>query len=79
MPLPIGERSAGYRWPGICVVHQGTMTLMSETLLLPVVGLNLSRPWEVGRVRFHPAGAAAGLIEAARSGPQRPAALQAEQ
>jgi hypothetical protein len=46
------------------------MNGMSETLLLPVPGLNVSQPWDVGRVRFHPAGAAAELIEAARAGPQ---------
>ena len=43
---------------------------MSERILLPVVGLNFTRPWDVGRVRFHPAGAALALIEAARAGSQ---------
>ena len=52
---------------------------MSETILLPVIGLNLSRPCEVGRVLFHPAGAAAGLIEAARAGSENGAALQPEE
>ena len=50
----------------------------AETILLPVIGLNVSRPWEVGRVLFHPAGAAAGLIEAARAGSQDPAVLEPE-
>jgi hypothetical protein len=53
--------------------------IMSETILLPVIGLNVSRPWEVGRVLFHPAGAAAELIEAARAGSQNDAALQPEE
>jgi hypothetical protein len=35
-------------------------------LLLPVPGLSLDRAWDVGQVRFHPAGAAAGLIKAAQ-------------
>lgn len=52
---------------------------MSETILLPVIGLNVSRPWEVGRVLFHPAGAAAGLIEAARAGSQNDVAIQSEE
>jgi len=43
---------------------------MSERILLPVVGLNFTRPWDVGRVRFHPAGAALALIEAARADSQ---------
>jgi hypothetical protein len=43
---------------------------MSERILLPVVGLNFTRPWDVGRVRFHPAGAALELIEAACAGSQ---------
>jgi hypothetical protein len=46
------------------------MNAMSERILLPVVGLNFTRPWDVGRVRFHPAGAALALIEAARAGSQ---------
>jgi hypothetical protein len=53
--------------------------VMFETILLPVVGLNVSQPWEVGRVLFHPAGAAAGLIEAARAGSQADAVLQPEE
>jgi hypothetical protein len=52
--------------------------IMSETILLPVIGLNVSRLWEVGRVLFHAAGAAAGLIEAACAGSQNDAALQPE-
>jgi hypothetical protein len=40
------------------------MNVMSERILLPVVELNFKRHWDVGRVRFHPAGAAPGLIEA---------------
>jgi hypothetical protein len=38
---------------------------MSETILLPVIGLSIARPWQVGRVLLHPPGSAAGLIEAA--------------
>ncbi len=52
---------------------------MSERILLPVVGLNITRPWDVGRVRFHPAGAAPGLIEAARAGSEHAAALQPDE
>lgn len=53
---------------------------MSETILLPAIFLNVTRPWDVGRVRFHPAGAAAGLIEAARAGsPRDTAPLQPEE
>ena len=51
---------------------------MSEKILLPVVGLNVTRPWDVGPVRFHAAGAAPGLIEAARAGSQDPAVLEPE-
>jgi hypothetical protein len=54
------------------------MNVMSERILLPVVGLNFERPWDVGRVRFHPAGAAPGLIEAVRAGSQDAAALEPE-
>ncbi len=36
-------------------------------LLLPVPGLRLNQQWDVGHVRFHPAGAAAGLIEASHT------------
>lgn len=36
-------------------------------LLLPVPGLGLSKSWKVGKARFHPAGMAAGLIEAAHT------------
>jgi hypothetical protein len=54
------------------------MNAMSERILLPVVGLNVMRPWDVGRVRFHPAGTAPGLIEAARAGPQDAAVLEPE-
>jgi len=46
------------------------MNAMSERILLPIAGLNFTRPWDVGRVRFHPAGAALALIEAARAGSQ---------
>jgi hypothetical protein len=53
--------------------------VMSETILLPIIGLNLSRTWEVGQVRLHPAGAAAGLIEAARAGSQPDTVLQPEE
>jgi hypothetical protein len=49
---------------------------VSETILIPVIGLNLSRPWQVGRVLFHPAGAAAGLIEAASAASPNDAVLQ---
>jgi hypothetical protein len=52
---------------------------MSETILLPVIGLNVSRPWQVGRVLFHPAGAAAGLIEAARGGSKNDTSLLPEE
>jgi hypothetical protein len=51
---------------------------MSERILLPVVGLNITRPWDVGQVRFHAAGTAPGLIEAARAGSQDPAVLEPE-
>ena len=51
---------------------------MSERILLPVVGLNFTRPWDVGRVRFHPAGAAPALIEAARAGCQDTSVRQPE-
>jgi hypothetical protein len=36
-------------------------------LLLPVGGLVLNQQWDVGHVRFHPAGTAAGLIEASQA------------
>jgi hypothetical protein len=40
-------------------------------LLLPVPGLTVSRMWEVGTVRFHPAGTGGKLIREARNdGPQ---------
>jgi hypothetical protein len=52
---------------------------MSETTLLPVIGLNIARPWQVGRVLFHPAGAAVGLIEAARAGSENDALQPEEQ
>ena len=51
---------------------------MSERILLPVVGLSITRSWDVGRVRLHAAGTAPGLIEAARAGSQDPAALEPE-
>jgi hypothetical protein len=51
---------------------------MSERILLPVVGLSITRSWEVGRVRLHAAGAAPGLIEAARAASQDPAAVEPE-
>lgn len=31
-------------------------------LLLPIPGLKLSQPWDVGHVRFHPASSASGMI-----------------
>lgn len=39
---------------------------MSESVfrvIVPVPNLTVSRAWKVGRVRFHPAGSAAGLVE----------------
>jgi hypothetical protein len=36
-------------------------------LLLPVGGLVLNQQLDVGRVKFHPAGTAAGLIEASQA------------
>jgi Apea-like HEPN len=47
-------------------------------LLLPVPGLEVSRTWDVGRVRVHPAGSAAELVEQARRGtrPDLPAWFQ---
>jgi hypothetical protein len=35
-------------------------------LLVPVPGLDVARAWQVGRVLFHPAGAARELIDAMR-------------
>jgi hypothetical protein len=52
---------------------------MSETILLPVIELNIARPWQVGRVLFHPAGAAGGMIEAARAGSENDALQPEEQ
>jgi Apea-like HEPN len=37
-------------------------------LIVPVLNLGVSRVWQVGGVRFHPAGSAADLIEAAIGG-----------
>ena len=34
-------------------------------MLLPVPGLGLSRSWDVGAVRFHPAGTASQMISSA--------------
>ncbi len=47
-------------------------------LLLPVPGLEVSRTWDVGLVRVHPAGSAAELVEEARRGarPDLPAWFQ---
>jgi hypothetical protein len=39
-------------------------------IVLPVPGLNVSRPWNVGPVRIHPAGAVAALIEETHRGAQ---------
>jgi hypothetical protein len=63
---------------------EGSGTAKDQSrFLLPVPGLGLSRAWEVGTVRFHPAGAAAGLIDQARqdtpTGPDWYTALLAEQ
>lgn len=41
-------------------------------LILPVPNLGVTRVWEVGRVRFHPAGAVAELVEEARLGTRSP-------
>lgn len=40
---------------------------MPDRLLLPVLNLNVTTAWDVGRVRFHSAGAAGELVEAARA------------
>jgi hypothetical protein len=49
--------------------HGGDSTGSGEPtrLLLPVGGLVLNQQWDVGHVRFHPAGSAAGLIEASQA------------
>ncbi len=47
------------------------MSAVSEKalrLVLPVPHLNVTRVWDVGRVRFHPAGTASDLLAAARTG-----------
>lgn len=54
---------------------QGTMAAMPDSerrLILPVPNLGMTRVWEVGRVRFHPAGAVAELVEEARLGAPGP-------
>jgi hypothetical protein len=38
------------------------MTETESRLILPIPNLNLSKAWDVGPVRFHPAGTASGLI-----------------
>jgi hypothetical protein len=46
-------------------MHGGDTTDGGEPtrLLLPVPGLALNQQWDVGHVRFHPAGTAARLVE----------------
>jgi hypothetical protein len=43
----------------------GRVTEPGSRLIVPVPNLEVSRVWEVGRVRFHPAGSAAELVMAA--------------
>jgi hypothetical protein len=51
------------------------MSAVSERvsrLVLPVPHLNVTRVWEVGQVRLHPAGTASGLLTAARTAAPTP-------
>jgi hypothetical protein len=53
----------------VTATHGANITDSDEPkrLLLPIPGLELTQQWDVGHVKFHPAGAAAKLIEASRN------------